>query len=94
MATTSAPKADKSSRKDARNTIEEKLNLLLVDLKKELGDTKFKSRVKKAAKLLSKGLDKTKKKVVTVKKKAVKKTKTKTSSKKAAAVAATPETEK
>ncbi|SFE73564.1 hypothetical protein SAMN05518672_109232 [Chitinophaga sp. CF118] len=89
MATTNAPKADKASRKDARNTIEEKLNLLLVDLKKELGDTKFNNRVKKAAKLLSKGLDKTKKKVVTVKKKAAKKTKEATKK-----VAATPDTEK
>lgn len=88
MATTSAPKADKASRKDARNTIEEKLNLLLVDLKKELGETKFKSRVKKAAKLLSKGIGKTKK-TVTVKKKAVKKAKVAT---KKAAV--TPTTEK
>ena len=69
MATTSATKADKSSGKDARNTIEEKLNLILADLKKELGDTKFKNRVKKAAKLLSKGLDKTKKKALEVKKK-------------------------
>ena len=88
MATTSAPKADKASRKDARNTIEEKLNLLLVDLKKELGETKFKSRVKKAAKLLSKGIGKTKK-AVTVKKKAVKKAKAATKK-----VAVTPTTEK
>lgn len=74
MATTNAPKAEKASRKDARNTIEEKLSLLLVDLKKELGDTKFSNRVKKAAKLLSKGIGK-KKKVVTVKKKVEKKPK-------------------
>jgi hypothetical protein len=90
MATTSAPKTEKSSRKDARNTIEEKLNLLLVDLKKELGDSKFKNRIKKAAKLLSKGLDKTKKKAVTAKKKEPKKSKVAT--KKAAAPAS--ETEK
>jgi hypothetical protein len=89
MATTSAPKADKASRKDARNTIEEKLNLLLVDLKKELGDAKFKNRVKKAAKLLSKGLGKEKKTVVTVNKKAAKKAKA--STKKAVVK---PETEK
>jgi hypothetical protein len=75
MATTNAPKAEKASRKDARNTIEEKLNLLLVDLKKDLGDTKFKNRVKKAAKLLSKGLGKTKKKAVAVNKKVEKKAK-------------------
>jgi transcription initiation factor TFIIIB Brf1 subunit/transcription initiation factor TFIIB len=91
MATTNAPKAAKSSRKDARNTIEEKLNLLLADLKKELGEGKFKNRVKKAAKLLSKGLDKTKKKAVTVKKKAAKKAKVST---KKPAVAATPAPEK
>ncbi|SEW13353.1 hypothetical protein SAMN05428988_2361 [Chitinophaga sp. YR573] len=91
MATTNAPKAAKSSRKDARNTIEEKLNLLLVDLKKELGESKFKNRIKKAAKLLSKGLDKTKKPVVAAKKKAAKKTKVST---KKAAVAATPDAEK
>ncbi|ACU58462.1 hypothetical protein [Chitinophaga pinensis] len=62
----------KSSRKEARDTIEKKLDLLLVDLKNELGDTKFKNRIKKAAKLLSKGLDK-KKKAAIVKKKATKK---------------------
>lgn len=89
MATTSAPKADKASRKEARNTIEEKLNLLLVDLKKELGEAKFKNRVKKASKLLSKGLGKTKKTVVTVNKKAAKKAKA--STKKAAV---TPDAEK
>jgi|GEM_PF-1518322 len=61
-----------SSRKEARDTIEKKLDLLLVDLKTELGDTKFKNRIKKAAKLLSKGLDK-KKKAGIVKKKAAKK---------------------
>jgi len=87
MATTNAPKAEKASRKDARNTIEEKLNLLLVDLKKDLGDVKFKNRVKKAAKLLSKGLGKTKKKVIAPKQKVEKKVKP---AKKAAAV----ETEK
>ncbi|MBW8686317.1 hypothetical protein [Chitinophaga rhizophila] len=65
-------KPAKSSRKDARNTIEQKLDLLLVDLKKELGETKFRNRIKKAAKLLSKGLDKPKKTAV-VKKKAAKK---------------------
>ena len=61
-----------SSRKEARETIEKKLDLLLVDLKTELGDTKFKNRIKKAAKLLSKGLDK-KKKAAIAKKKTTKK---------------------
>lgn len=64
-------KPSKSSRKDARDTIEKKLDLLLVDLKSELGETKFKNRVRKAAKLLSKGLDKPKKNGI-VKKKAAK----------------------
>jgi hypothetical protein len=65
-------KPAKSSRKDARDTIEKKLDLLLVDLKKELGESKFKNRIRKAAKLLSKGLDKPKKNGI-VKKKAAKK---------------------
>ncbi|QHS61875.1 hypothetical protein [Chitinophaga agri] len=64
-------KPAKSSRKDARDTIEKKLDLLLVDLKTELGETKFRNRIRKAAKLLSKGLDKPKKKSL-VKKKAAK----------------------
>jgi hypothetical protein len=67
-------KPAKSPRKEARETIEKKLDLLLVDLKNELGDTKFKNRIKKAAKLLSKGLDKPKKKSP-LKNKAVKKAK-------------------
>jgi hypothetical protein len=61
-------KPAKASRKEARNTIEKKLDLLLVDLKNELGETKFKNRIKKAAKLLSKGLDKPKKKAIAKKK--------------------------
>lgn len=65
-------KPAKASRKEARNTIEKKLDLLLVDLKNELGDTKFRNRIKKAAKLLSKGLDKPKKKAIAKKKVAVK----------------------
>jgi hypothetical protein len=68
-------KPAKASRKEARNTIEKKLDLLLVDLKNELGETKFKNRIKKAAKLLSKGLDKPKKNAITKKKVAVKATK-------------------
>lgn len=67
-------KPAKSPRKEARETIEKKLDLLLVDLKSELGDAKFKNRIRKAAKLLSKGLDKPKKKSI-IKKKAVKKAK-------------------
>jgi hypothetical protein len=61
----------KSIRKEARETIEKKLDLLLVDLKNELGETKFRNRIRKAAKLLSKGLDKPKKKSL-IKKKAKK----------------------
>jgi len=67
-------KPAKSPRKEARETIEKKLDLLLIDLKSEIGETKFKNRIKKAAKLLSKGLDKPKKKSI-IKKKAVKKVK-------------------
>jgi hypothetical protein len=65
-------KPAKASRKEARNTIEKKLDLLLIDLKNELGETKFKNRIKKAAKLLSKGLDKPKKKTIAKKKVSVK----------------------
>jgi hypothetical protein len=73
--TAKAVKPAKASRKEARNTIEKKLDLLLVDLKNELGETKFKNRIKKAAKLLSKGLDKPKKNAIAKKKVAVKATK-------------------
>ena len=73
MSSTKATKPAKPDNKEARHTIEKKLDLLLVDLKQELGDNKFKNRIRKAAKLLSKGLDKKKKSAV--KKKAVKKAK-------------------
>lgn len=66
--TAKTAKPAKASRKEARTTIEKKLDLLLVDLKKELGETKFKNRIRKAAKLLSKGLDKPKKKAIAKKK--------------------------
>jgi hypothetical protein len=66
--TAKTTKPTKASRKEARTTIEKKLDLLLVDLKKELGDAKFQNRIKKAAKLLSKGLDKPKKKALAKKK--------------------------
>ena len=68
-------KPAKASRKEARTTIEKKLDLLLTDLKTELGDTKFRNRIRKAAKLLSKGLDKPKKKAIAKKKVARKATK-------------------
>ncbi|SHM37684.1 hypothetical protein [Chitinophaga sp. CF418] len=73
--TAKTAKPAKASRKEARTTIEKKLDLLLVDLKNELGDTKFKNRIRKAAKLLSKGLDKPKKKALAKKKVAKKATK-------------------
>lgn len=66
MSSTKSPKAAKPS-KEARHDIEKKLDLLLIDLKKELGDNKFKSRIKKAARLLSKGVGKAKKAAVSPK---------------------------
>lgn len=72
MSSTKNSKPAKPDNKEARHTIEKKLDLLLVDLKQELGDSKFRNRIKKAAKLLSKGLDK-KKKPAAVNKKAAKK---------------------
>ncbi|SFW71767.1 hypothetical protein [Chitinophaga sancti] len=87
MSSTKTPKAGKSTSKDARHDIEKKLDLLLVDLKKDLGDTKFKSRIKKAAKLLSKGVEKAKKKALNAKKKT--KPAKAVKAKKATAVAAT-----
>lgn len=90
MSSSKTPKAGKSASKDARHDIEKKLDLLLVDLKKDLGDTKFKSRIKKAAKLLSKGVEKAKKKALTAKKKSkpAKAVKTKKATAAAAPVAA------
>ena len=78
-------KAEKPSGKETRHDIEKKLDLLLADLKKELGDTKFKSRIKKAAKLLTKGVEKAKKKAAITKKKAAKPAKTAKAKKAAAA---------
>ena len=89
MSSTKTPKAEKSAGKEARHTIEKKLDLLLTDLKKELGDVKFKNRIKKAARLLSKGLKKEKKKVV----KAAKAKPTKAKAPKTQATAAVPATE-
>jgi hypothetical protein len=90
MSSVNDAKPVKSSvKKDARENIEKKLDLLLADLKKELGDTKFKNRIRKAAKILSKGLHKPKKEVVSVQKKAAKPAKTVKTKKKATKVAAT-----
>lgn len=92
MSSVNEPKVAKSPKKDARENIEKKLDLLLVDLKKELGDAKFRNRIRKAAKILSKGLNKAKDKGITVKKKTEKPTKTVKAPKKAttAKVAAKP----
>jgi intergrase/recombinase len=91
MSSVNEPKVAKSPRKDARENIEKKLDLLLVDLKKEIGDTKFKNRIRKAAKILSKGLAKAKDKGITVKTKAEKPAKTvKTKKKATTKVAAKP----
>lgn len=67
MANTNVPKVAKVSRKGAGVNIEKKLDEVFADLKKELGETKFKNRIKKAAKILSKGLDKKKEKAGVVK---------------------------
>ncbi|WP_298732386.1 hypothetical protein [uncultured Chitinophaga sp.] len=46
----------KLSAKDARKNIEQQLSTLLSGWKDQLGEKKFRNRIKKAAKLLSKGL--------------------------------------
>lgn len=62
----------KLSGKDARKNIEQQLFTLLTGWKDQLGEKKFNNRIKKAAKLLSKGLPAKKKEAPATKKKAVK----------------------
>jgi hypothetical protein len=73
----------KLSGKDARKNIEQQLFILLTGWKEQLGEKKFKNRIKKAAKLLSKGLPAKKKEAAATKKKtaAVKVKKTKAAEK-------------
>ncbi len=58
------------SGKDTRKNLEQQLSTLLTGWKEELGQKKFKTRIKKAAKLLSKGLPGKKKEGRAIKKKA------------------------
>lgn len=59
----------KLSGKDARKNLEQQLSTLLTGWKDQLGEKKFRNRVKKAAKLLSKGLPARKKETSAIKKK-------------------------
>jgi hypothetical protein len=59
----------KLSGKDARRNLEQQLSTLLTGWKDQLGEKKFRNRVKKAAKLLSKGLPARKKETPAIKKK-------------------------
>jgi hypothetical protein len=68
---------DRPSGKDTRKNLEQQLSTLLTGWKEELGEKKFKTRIKKAAKLLSKGLPGKKKEAPAIKKKAAAATKTK-----------------
>ena len=74
----------KLSGKDARKNIEQQLFTLLTGWKDQLGEKKFNNRIKKAAKLLSKGLPDKKKEAPATKKKAVKVKKAKVAKKAAA----------
>jgi len=49
-------KKGQASSKDTRKTIEQQFETLLTNWKEQLGEKKFKNRVKKAAKAFSKGL--------------------------------------
>ena len=60
----------KLSGKDARKNIEQQLATLLTGWKDQLGEKKFTTRIKKAAKLLSKGLPGKQKEAPAIKKKA------------------------
>jgi hypothetical protein len=52
----SETKKGQASNKDTRKTIEQQFESLLTNWKEQLGEKKFKNRVKKAAKVFSKGL--------------------------------------
>ena len=75
----------KLSGKDARKNLEQQLTTLLTGWKDQLGEKKFRNRVKKAAKLLSKGLPVRKKDASIKKKEAPAKVKKAKVGKKAAA---------
>ena len=55
-------KQDKVSKKEFRKEVMEKLSAALAVYKQDLGEKKFKSRVRKASKLFSQDLDKVAKK--------------------------------
>jgi hypothetical protein len=74
----------KLSGKDARKNIEQQLFTLLTGWKDQLGEKKFRNRIKKAAKLLSKGLPAKKKEAPATKKNAAVKVKKAKAAKKAA----------
>ncbi|GAA0553412.1 hypothetical protein [Chitinophaga japonensis] len=62
-------KVQGGNHKDARKGLEQQLSTLLTGWKDQLGEKKFRNRIKKAAKLLSKGLP-DKKKTPAIKEKA------------------------
>lgn len=68
----STVKKDHPSGKDTRKAIEQQFETLLSNWKEQLGEKKFRNRVKKAAKVFSKGLPLVKKEAP-VNKKAAKK---------------------
>jgi len=85
----SATNNTKGTHKDTRKAIEQQFEIALTQWKEQLGEKKFKSRVRKAAKLFSKGLPTVKKEAPATKKKTGKTSdKKKAGGKKAAAVTA------
>lgn len=62
MAKGKQKKEIKSAKKKIYKAIEEKLTGVLADYKKDLGEKKFTTRIKKASKLFSRGVGKTNKK--------------------------------
>lgn len=67
----------KPSHRDTRKAIEQQFESLLTDWKEQLGEKKFKSRIRKAAKLFSKGLPSAKKDAPAIKKTAERPTRSK-----------------
>jgi len=63
-------KAQGGNHKDTRKGLEQQLSTLLTGWKDQLGEKKFRNRIRKAAKLLSKGLPDIKKKAPAIKGKA------------------------
>ena len=62
------PETAKPSQKDTRKVIEQQFEALLTNWKEHLGEKKFRNRIRKAAKLFSKGLPAVKKDAPVIKK--------------------------